>query len=221
MHLNDRPIQISSEKIILVEGDDEINFFDAFLRHLELKDIQLMDFKGKDNLKNIILEFVDNSNFNLVKSYCIIRDADKSAKSAFQSVADLLKKYKQPCPKKNAQFAHSEKLKVGVYIVSDHFGKGMLEGLCLATVKDHPIMPCVDDLFTCFKSKLVGKTPEKPHSKKNHFYPKNESKAKSLAFLSGMYEPANSIGIAAQQNCWNFDHESLSELKKFLEELAR
>ena len=40
-------MEIKEKKIIAVEGKDEINFFKALFKHLNISGIQLIDFGGK------------------------------------------------------------------------------------------------------------------------------------------------------------------------------
>ena len=50
--------------------------------------------------------------------------------------------------------------------------------------------------------------------------PKNESKAKVLAFLAGMKESVSQLGIAAQKGCWPLKHEAFTEIRDFIRELT-
>ncbi|GEM_PF-1861259 len=42
---------IDTEKLLLVEGRDEVNFFTAFLKHTGIEDIQIIPVGGKDKFK--------------------------------------------------------------------------------------------------------------------------------------------------------------------------
>ncbi len=203
---------VSCPVVILVEGRDEINFFDALLRHMQIipeVDVQLKEVGGKENFRYELPAFLNDPNFSLVRAYAIVRDADTNAMDTLDSVQKLLKDYSQPCPENHACFASNKNntLTVGVYIMPGD-PTGMLEDLCLQSVKEHPIMPHVK----CFMEQVqqtMGKEA-----------PKNRSKATVQAFLSGMRYTVSSLGVAAQRRYWPFDNGAFGNLRSFLEQLV-
>jgi len=206
-------IVMSCSIVLLVEGMDDIKFFDSLLRYMGVNpgaDVDLREVGGKDKFRHEFPAFLNDPHFSQVKAYAIIRDADNSAPDALKSVQGLLKKHDQPCPTGHARFAHSsdDTLKVGVYIMPGG-PKGMLEDLCLQSVKDHLIMPHVKN-FMDQVQKTMGKKA-----------PKNPSKATVQAFLSGMHNTVCGLGVAAQQRTWRFDNEAFSNLRNFLEQLVQ
>ena len=52
-------------KILLVEGNDPRNFFEAFLRHLSLSNIQIQNFGGVNELRGFLRGFADTPRFYL------------------------------------------------------------------------------------------------------------------------------------------------------------
>lgn len=48
------PQQIMNRIQLLVEGNDQQNFFNAFVSHLSLPDIQIQDFGGVNELRNFL-----------------------------------------------------------------------------------------------------------------------------------------------------------------------
>lgn len=209
------PEKIASDKLILVEGKDEINFLSAFLNYLGLKNIQILKVGGKDNFRKEFPVLLIDPGFNSVKIYGIIRDADESEHSTFQSITALLKKYKQPVPEKTGEFAQNEKQKVGIFVMPGNSDSGMLEDLCLQTVNTHPIMPCVEDYLSCLKDKVNSRTTAQQSEYK---FPRVEIKAKAQTFLAGMFDSVNSVGLAALKGYWNFEHPSLNQFRDFLKE---
>ena len=79
---------------------------------------------------------------------------------------------------------------------------GMLEDLCLKTVKDNPAMKCVNSFIDCAKG--LGEPP------------KNIAKAKAQAYLAAMPKILSSVGIAAQKGYWDLDSIELHDLKTIL-----
>ncbi len=86
----------------------------------------------------------------------------------------------------------------------------MLEDLCLSTVAKHPVLGCVERYMACLTEHLDD-IDDHPH---------NESKARAHAFLAGMPELVNSVGLAAHRGYWNLDASALQDLRSFLEALG-
>lgn len=212
------PETIKHPKVLLVEGKDEVNFFDALLKHCEVDNVDIREVGGKtkfpDELEAFLLSFDKQ-----VQAYAIIRDADEGAASAFQSVAGLLDKQKEPVPTGPTQYAENEKRRVGVFIMPGNQSEGMLEDLCMQTVQDHPAIHCVDGFIGCLEQALPVKQPNTPKESGQSYFPKNLSKAKAQAFLSSQYETVGSVGLAAQKGYWNLDHAVLDDLKAFIQAL--
>ncbi|UCH93823.1 MAG: hypothetical protein JSV88_26635 [Candidatus Aminicenantes bacterium] len=169
-----------------------------------LDSVDIRCSEGKDNFKNLMPGFKFVTGFKNIEKIAVIRDADENAKDAFKSVTGVLKKAGFQSPKRPGEFS-SGCPSLGVFIMPDNSSKGMLEDLCLESVKDHEAMRCVDDFIACSQ-----KLPEGP---------KNISKAKVQVFLAAKPRIANSIGLAAQKGYWNFNSEKLQPLINFLRQL--
>jgi len=201
-------MRIEKEKLLLVEGKDEIHFFEALPTHLHIKDIQLIEVGGKDKFKDEFPALLLSPNFSIVKSYAIVRDADDNPDNTFQSITDMLKRYDQPIPTAPGKIISSSSMTIGIYIMPGNSEEGMLEDLCLKTVSNHPVLACVDDYIICLKNKL-----------EHDNFPRNPAKAKMYAFLAGMNKFIPSLGLAAKKGYFNFDSEILNDIKVFLQEL--
>ncbi len=201
---------ITSSVVLLIEGKDEVGFFYPLLKHFGWVpgvDIQPREVGGKYKFPTELPAFLNDPNFNRVKAYAIVRDADTSAKATLSSIQKLLKDYSQPCPSGHAQIASNGMLRVGIFIMPGNQQVGMLEDLCLSTVADHPIMPYVSQYMKHVEDEMQDQAP------------KNKSKAKMQAFLSGMPETVSSLGLAASKGYWSFGHDGFSELRIFLQHL--
>ncbi len=199
------PGPIEKPKQLLVEGPDEIAFFQYLLRHLEIVDIQIQSYGGVNSLKKWFKAFVRMPNFYTVKSVGIIQDADESANSAFERVCNVLihAGHKKP----DAPFSLSSgnpRINVGI-LSGPNAQSGMLEDLCLMTVEDDSAMECVTDYLDCLQ------TRSKP--------PKNLAKAKLQAFLASRGEPIIGLRRAAEKGEWNWDHPALTPIVEFLKSL--
>ena len=218
MHMPDiSPIE--KPKLLLVEGKDEVNFFAALLKHLGSSDIDVREVGGKDNFSKEFPTLLNDPGFNSVRSYAIIRDADDSLENTLASVQGLLKKYHQPVPDSHGGYAEKNDLRAGIFIMPGNADEGMLEDLCLQTVADHPVNTCVNAYIECLRKVL--EQPESNTAREDgHFYfPRNLAKVRAQAFLAGLEKICSSVGVAAQAGYWDFEHDSLEDLKDFLKKL--
>lgn len=82
---NDRPLpSVEKDRLLLVEGRDEVNLIEAVVGAEALRNVQLIDAAGKDNfrgsLANILLDA--QAKGIAVRSIGIVRDADLSSEAA-------------------------------------------------------------------------------------------------------------------------------------------
>ncbi|HBQ7825397.1 TPA: hypothetical protein L8R68_005232, partial [Klebsiella pneumoniae] len=73
-------VVITKEKVIFVEGMDEVNFFYALLKKMEMGDgYQVIDYKGKSRMSDFISMMSKTESFNEnAISVAVIRDADNN-----------------------------------------------------------------------------------------------------------------------------------------------
>ena len=207
MNMESETIKILKNKLLIVEGKDEINFFETLLDKKKIQDIQVIESEGKDSFKKFLPELKKLSNFNTVISLAVIQDADNDPKARFDSICSTLKNCDLNPPHKIASFNTAFHPKIGVFIIPDGKSKGMLESLCLSIVKSEEknTMECIYEFMDCIKS--INKEP------------KNTEKARLQAFLSAMPEDTRSIGIAAQKGYWDFESDKLKPLLDFLKQI--
>lgn len=145
---------ISREKILIVEGNDEVNFFKYLLnnrselQNLDLKNkVQIIPIQGVGNMKKELSVLKNRSGFDIVKSIAVIRDADSNEASSFESVKNFLQTNDLPAPTTVGNFSeeNSEGIKGGIFVIPGNDIQGtMLEDLCLASVHENPIINLVD-----------------------------------------------------------------------------
>src|SRR5262249_28759450 len=146
------PQRLSQPKLLIGEGREEVVFFTAFLKHLDLSDVQIADYGGKYQLRSYLRALQMRSDFAQVVALGVVRDADADAARAFQSVYDALRDTGLAVPGTPGEVA-GVNVRVGVWIMPDGDKPGMLEDLCLEAVQNDPAMPCVDDYFMCLSHK--------------------------------------------------------------------
>lgn len=202
----DKNTKIESTRLLAVEGKDECHFFEALLKHLNITDVQLVDIGGKDKFFAEFSALYLQEGFRKIKKLGFIRDAEKKpAKSAFDSICNVLKECELPIPVNINEIKNDCNPHIGIFIMPDNFGTGMLEDICLKTIESlHQC--CVDGFITCV---LECQSQEE----KKLF---NEPKARVQAYLASRSPIVNSLGLGAQKGYWNFNHVCLDDIKIFL-----
>ncbi|OZS78463.1 hypothetical protein CF394_06820 [Tetzosporium hominis] len=207
--LPDNQGEILKSKLILVEGNDEVNFFEALIKSKGISDdLQIINIEGISNLKTKLAALVKVTGFSEnVESVAIVRDADENFDSAFQSVCGILKSIDLPYPTMPNNYSIDGDIKVGVFIMpgDPNFG-AMLEDLCIVTQQDNVVMECVDNFFSCLETKSIET-------------PKNISKARCQVYLGAMPNIVSSVGVGAKKGYWNFEHPAMDILTNFISDL--
>jgi hypothetical protein len=198
---------LSKQKLLIGEGKDEVEFFEAYLRYLKIEDIQVEQYGGKDKLAPYLKTLLSRPGYQDLIAISIIRDADKSVDSAFKSVCSALKNAGFFVPNKSelGQVVKSSP-SIGIFIMPDNKNSGMLEDLCLKALENDPILSCIDQYFQCVENNALRQPKEK-----------NMSKAKIRAWLSSQEEPDKVLGHAAQEGYLPWDNSAFDSLKSFLQ----
>ena len=199
-----KPASIDEPVQLLVEGNDQRNFFEALVAHLSLSGVQVQDFGGIHELRGFLGAFVNAPGFSArVRSMGIVRDAETSGASAFQSVLGSLRKAGLPQPSRPGESAGANPA-VTVLILQGPDGEGMLETLLCSTFENSPVAACIDDFFAC--AGLLGSVQVSP-------------KARARAFLATRRRPELSVGVAAKSGYWDLGHDALVGVRGFLASL--
>ena len=178
------------------------------LKHMRIARIRVHHIDGKAAFRDRLGSLLKSSEVSdSVRTVGVIRDADESSRRAFQSVGDALRFYDLPTPKQNGGFAHSQGRSVGVLILGDSGGRGMLESVLLRTIGD-PHQECIHQFFGCMRRKQSGQRSA------------NGPKAIVHAYIATTQFPQVSVGVAAQKNIWNLDHLELGQVRAFLRQLS-
>lgn len=195
------PKRIESATQLLVEGNDWRNFFGALCRHLDLDHVQIQNYGGVDDLRAFLGAFVRMPDFHTVQRLGIVRDAEASADAAFQSVQSSLQHAGLPVPSSPNALSASTPT-VSALVVPEE-GSGMLETILAQSFAGTPEDACIDGFFKCIKAS--GATLPRP------------DKSRTCAYLATTPSPHVSVGVAAQQGVWDFDHEAFAPMRSFLE----
>jgi len=188
--------------LIVVEGKDEINFFEAFLKHLKLEDYEIREVSGKDNFKYQLQTLIATTGFNIVKKLVLIRDADENSENTLISLQNTLKSLELPIPQNEGEYFSQNGLTCGIYVMPKFPEIGMLEDLCLQSITKTKEIECIDKFIECIDNK-----------------PSNLAKTKTQIYLSIQNPIVNNLGIGAKKGYWDFKHLCFNKLKQFIEKL--
>jgi hypothetical protein len=200
------PSAIAKPKLLLGEGQDEVMFFEAILKHLSIANVQVEAYGGKDKLRNVLEELPTRSGFNALVSVSVTRDADASATAAFASVRDALQKFGLPFPSKPGVPTLGPPKSNVLIFPGGRKKKGMLEDLCLASVATDGALLCVEDYLRCVSRKARRK-------------PRIPSKARVQVWLASQSDSDLRLGVAAQRKIWDWNSPAFDELKDFIRSL--
>ena len=200
------PKEIKSAIQLLVEGNDQRNFFEAFTSHLSIANVQIQNFGGVNQLRDFLEGLVSATGFQTVQSLGIVRDAETSAGGAFQSVQSSLRNVALTVPDSPAESTGASPA-VTVLILPGDNRQGMLETLLCESFADNPVEECIDDFFKCVESL--------PDVSIN-----NPDKARARVYLTTKPKPHFSVGVAAKNDYWNLDHSVFSTVRDFLQTIA-
>lgn len=193
-------IKLNQPKLLVVEGKDACRFFIKLLQHLKISDVQVIDFGGNDDLRKKLIALPNIPGFDMIVKLAIIRDAENGQpQDALNSISDALKKNKITCPDKLNTFEKDNNRYIGIYVLPDNNGQGMLEDLCLSSFTDQPEMECIHNFIKCAK-------------------PQHDriSKSKMLCYFAVKDPKANTIAIAAQKSIFDMNKECFKDIKNFL-----
>nr|WP_207687943.1 DUF3226 domain-containing protein [Desulfonema limicola] len=176
------------------------------LQYEKINNIQVIDIGGKDKFKIELSLLLNLEGFSEVHTLGFVRDAEENqADSAFSSICSVLNKNRLPAPKTINSINNEQNIKVGVFIMPNNIDKGMLEDLCIESVKANPVFECVNQYIECCLLRF-------PENEKNI----NLSKAKIQTYLAVKNPIVNSLGLAAAKGYWDFSEKCFSEIRKFI-----
>lgn len=202
---------VESETLLLVEGNDEVRFFNAFLNFLNIRPIQITSVYGKDNFAPFLRNSVIVSrNFLQLKKLILVRDADDDAQAAFQSLGSALTGAGLPVPHDPFLNWATGYPFVSIAILPDGNSRGTLEDLCLRSIQDNDensaALNCVEQYLIC-----RGLSPGAESGW--------DSKARLHSYLAVGNRPGLRLGEAADAGVWDWGSPALRPLASFLGQL--
>ncbi len=198
---------VEGEALLLVEGADDARFFNAFLRQLNLCQVQIASVNGVNNfalfLKNTL---VTARGYPNLRRLALVRDADSDAQAAYQSLRSALGGAGLPVPPAPFQVSATGQPYISLAILPDGKSCGNLEDLCLRSIGDASALQCVDTYVACRNPGGISAGAL--------------SKAKLHTYLAVAEEPGRRLGEAADAGVWNWNSPALQHLAAFLSQLG-
>lgn len=188
------PTPIRCERVLFVEGPSPMHFFEAFLKQLNRdKDVDIRSFGGNNQLRAALKALVATSEFqSLVSSLGVVRDAEENAVAARDSVNDAIANSNLPA-----------NVTCSVLILPGSDRSGMIETLCVESVKDDAALECARRFFDCVND--TGLPVDRHYDKRL-----------TQAFLSTRQEVELPLGLAAYRGYWPWASEAFHEIRSFL-----
>ncbi len=198
--------EIEKQRLLLVEGKDEIMFFNALLKFLSIDNIQVLEVKGKEQFKKEIPKLKLMQRFSEVEKIGIVRDADENFEASLESVFNILDNHSFNPIKEHNKFSESNHLCSGIFIMPKLNSTGSLEDLCLAAIDVDEQLNCTNKFIDC----VNNERPEIKHI----------SKRKVQVYLSSQQILCNNLGLGAQKQYWNFESKVYDDIKMFINTLS-
>jgi hypothetical protein len=202
------PVPVSLAKLLLVEGNTPMHFFEALLQHLGLdSEIEIRNYGGIRDLATYLATLIAIPTFQqFAKSVGVVRDAeDKPAAGARQSVENALAAASLT-PQRNPS------IQTSIFILPDNTNPGMIETLCMEAVKTEAALAsvyrCVEDFFSCLSRSQIA-LPALPVLAKHHVQ----------AYLAARPEAQLFPGLAAYRDYWPWANAAFQPLIGFLQAL--
>ena len=202
-------IKILEDRLLLVEGKDELNLFEQLIEDCFSRNpgIQVLPIGGKTRLRtNMKTLYTAALSRPSLRAIGIVRDADKKAADSFKSVRSSVQRAGYKPPPIHAGFSDANP-SIGIFIVPDGSGPGAIETICRQSVQVDPAAKCVDEYMDCLKTHnaLKSEIPDKTFAH---------------AYLAALSDPVARVGEGAKQGVWDFQAPAFDDLRKFICDLA-
>ena len=216
-YLHDRIIK---HYLILCEGTDTKNFVISYLNSTAMQadprfgnDIQVFDFHGINELSKFIKNLKNMENYEEVTRLLVLRDAETDVQSAIASIKASLEENDLPIPDRCNQWESKDGLHIQTAFTlmpncSSTPVPGALEDLCWSILKGKNPESVKNDVQS-----FIGRIKSNYDSIGSH-----EHKSRLHTYFSINKEYISlKIGEAAKAGAFDWEAESLSELKKLIE----
>jgi hypothetical protein len=193
----------SGPRLALVEGRDDQEFLKNWAMFAGVTDATIIQLGGKTNWPAKVVAVTNTEGFGAVESLLLVRDADDSAKGAFESCQEALRRAGLPYPPNPGVFT-SGSPRVAVVIVADpQRGSGAIEDLAWHALAGTDARECVLAYEECLSGRGI------------QVREKDRSKARIRAFIA-YRRTGLSLGPAASAGLFDFASPALAETTELL-----
>ncbi|MCD6327811.1 hypothetical protein J7M28_09690 [bacterium] len=205
--------------VVTVEGKTDRKFFTWMAIKLGLDHyIQVWPYDGNKQLKTKLAALATTSGFAQVTSLGIVMDADDHPDRAYQRIcgalhsANLSKSREEPIQVDDGP-------RIQVLVLPSLDKQGALETVCLESVQNDPLMPCIEKFSNCVGKEWTEQLKRKEDE--SELLIARLDKMRVHAFLATRYDnPEFRLGEAAEADIWPFEHEAFMGIKAFLTQLC-
>ena len=201
----DEDLHIERPKQVLVEGNDEVRLLGALAQHLGISDVQINQYRGRGNLRPFLKALPLLDGFENINSLAVVADANSNRNGTEQRIRGALSAAGLPSPRRPLQAPPQGSLRVFYLVVPHEAEGGMIEDVCLESVRTDPAIDCVARYFDCIEQTSVG-GPRAVWL----------AKARLHVFLASRERPDLRLGEAAEAGIWDFEAEVFRPLKDLL-----
>lgn len=205
-------VEITSCRLLLVEGHEEVRFFEALAKHLGLADrLQVIPAGGRNRMAGTLPSLPKAPNFAAVEALAVVRDAEESEDSTFQSVCGALENAQLPVPGAVLTTASApHQPRVTVMVLPGGGEAGSLETLCMKALQAQPAWQCVDQFLECLAGRGIS-----------HSTTARRGKAAVHAFLASRCQPDRRLGEAAEAGVFDWQNEAFADIRDLLRRLVQ
>lgn len=209
--------RIVKKYLILCEGLDAANFLIAYLNSDTLmydnrfrNVVQVMDFKGNEQLSNYISNLKKFDGYTDVASILVLRDSEKNVRSAEDAVKSAFRKNDLPVPSCSNQWERSDMPNTAYTLFptcDTNLTSGTLEDLCWSILADKNADEYRKDVqtFIKFVNQKYDSLTRFEHKGRLHTYFSVKDDFVTLK-----------IGEAANAGAFDWSHQALEPLKKLI-----
>ena len=207
--------------VIICEGIDDQKFLEAFLKYLKQTEnlqadlFNILKMDGVENLIKAMKNFPQYENYEAMKSFLFIRDADKNVEHAINSLQqNIYKTWKINLDRIGNFVQNSEKKYFGFFIFpgleeKGNYQNGTLEDLCSKIFSPNDNSDIADKISELVENHI--QVVEKISDIKFKTRHKNRL---HLLFGSTNDFVGDKLGEAAKKNAFDFSDAKLNYLKK-------
>ena len=203
-------MRVERERVLLVEGADEVNFVVALMGHhfdgAAAAAVQVIPVGGRTRFRERLRAVTMAAERLPLRAIGVMRDADADAHAAWRSARDAMASVGLQAPDEHAGVSDGPP-GVGIFIAPDGGTPGALETLCIRSVAGTAAGGCVEGYLACLEQERA-------------LHSTNRDKSFAHAWLASCRDPVARVGEAARQGAWNFDHPAFAPLVRFVQRLV-